>query len=138
MRRSRKPSDWRIKMASFLLDTCALIWATSDPKQLSKKAHLAISDDANRIFVSHATLWEMSIKITVGKLHVAKGFFEQLEDLGYEMLPIKEAHFSIYRKLPLIHRDPFDRLLVAQSISEEIPLVTCDRETAKYPIEMLW
>jgi len=125
-------------MASFLLDTCALIWATSDPKKLSKKAHLTIGDDANRIFVSHATLWEMSIKITIGKLHVGKGFFEQLEDLGYEMLPIKEEHFSIYRKLPLIHRDPFDRLLVAQSISEIIPLVTCDKETVKYPIETLW
>ncbi len=125
-------------MASFLLDTCALIWATSNSQKLSRKAHRVIADEENRIFVSHATLWEMSIKITIGKLRVGKGFFEGIEDLGYEMLPIREDHFSIYRKLPLIHRDPFDRLLVAQSISEKIPLVTCDRETAKYPIETLW
>ena len=125
-------------MASFHLDTCALIWATSNSQKLSRKAHRVIADEENRIFVSHATLWEMSIKITISKLRVGKGFFEGIEDLGYEMLPIREDHFSIYRKLPLIHRDPFDRLLVAQSISEKIPLVTCDRETAKYPIETLW
>ncbi len=125
-------------MASYLLDTCALIWATSDPKKLSKKARLAIDDDANRIFVSHVTLWEMSIKVTIGKLQVGEDFFEELEDLGYEILPIKVEHFSLYRQLPLIHRDPFDRLLVAQSISEKVPLVTCDEETVKYPLETVW
>jgi len=125
-------------MASYLLDTCALIWAVSDPGKLSKEAYRIIDEDENRIFVSHATLWEMSIKVTIGKLIVKKGFFEQIGDLGYEMIATKEAHFSVYRKLPLIHRDPFDRLLVAQSLCEKIPLVTCDPETSKYRIETVW
>lgn len=125
-------------MATFLIDTCVLIWATSDPEKLSKKARRMIDDDASRVFVSHATLWEMSIKVTIGKLHVGEGFFGQLEGLGYEMLPMAEVHFSMYRQLPLIHRDPFDRLLVAQAISEKIPLMTCDEEIVKYPLKTLW
>ena len=68
-------------MASYLLDTCALIWAVSDPGKLSKEAYRIIDEDENRIFVSHATLWEMSIKVTIGKLIVKQGFFEQIGDL---------------------------------------------------------
>ena len=75
-------------MASFLVDTCVLIWATSDPEKLSKKSRRMIDDDTNRVFVSHATLGEMSIKVNIGELEIEEGFFGQLEGLGYEILPM--------------------------------------------------
>lgn len=125
-------------MASCLVDTCVLLWATSDPDRLSRKARRIIEDTENGIFVSHATLWEISIKVTIGKLSVPRGFFERIGELGYGMIATKEEHFSIYRRLPLIHRDPFDRLLIAQSISEKIPLITCDPEILKYRVETIW
>lgn len=125
-------------MASYLIDTCALLWALSASKKLSRKAKEIIEEPSHRIFVSHASLWEMSIKVSIGKLTVPKGFFEEIHEMGYETLATKEEHFSVFRKLPLIHRDPFDRLLVAQSLWEKCPLLTCDPETIKYRAQTVW
>ncbi len=119
-------------MASFLVDTHVLLWANSDPGKLSAAARGWLEDRGNRIFVSHATVWELSVKVTIGKLRLPEAFFAALPELGFETLALEDAHFEAYRKLPLIHRDPFDRLLVAQALAEEIPLITCDAEVRKY------
>lgn len=125
-------------MATLLVDTCSLLWALDTPEILGVEAREAIAAEENRVFVSSGTLWELSIKVGLGKLELPDGFFEDLADLGYERLGIEDKHLVEYRKLPLHHRDPFDRLLVAQAKAEGIPLVTCDPEIAKYGTALIW
>lgn len=122
----------------YLLDTCALLWATSDPARLSQAARAVIDESNHRILISHATIWELSIKVTVGKIKLPADFFEALPEMGYEMLSMHNAHFTAYRQLPLHHRDPFDRLLVAQSQVESLPLISFDAQLAAYGIEQIW
>jgi PIN domain nuclease of toxin-antitoxin system len=125
-------------MATVLVDSCSLLWAVDTPEKLGAAAREAIGSEENRVLVSAGTLWELSIKAGLGKLKLPKGFFEELAELGYETLGIEDRHLAEYRKLPLHHRDPFDRLLVAQSKAEGIPLVTCDPEIAKYRTASVW
>ena len=125
-------------MATVLVDTCSLLWAVDTPEKLGDEACEAIGSTENRVLVSSGTLWELSIKVGLGKLELPDEFFEELEELGYETLGIEHRHLAEYRKLPLHHRDPFDRLLVAQVKAEGIALVTCDPEIAKYGIPIVW
>jgi len=125
-------------MATVLVDTCSLLWAVDTPEKLGDEACEAIGSTENRVLVSSGTLWELSIKVGLGKLELPDEFFEELEELGYETLGIEHRHLAEYRKLPLHHRDPFDRLLVAQAKAEGIALVTCDPEIAKYGIPIVW
>lgn len=125
-------------MATYLLDSHALLWATSSPAKLSARARKLINNDANRILVSHATIWDLSIKVTIGKLKLPESFFESLPTLGYEWLPLTTDHFARYRQLPLHHRDPFDRLLVAQANVEDHPLISMDPEIRHYEVVMIW
>lgn len=125
-------------MASWLLDTCTLLWATGEPDRLSRRAGEILRGPGNRILVSHASLWEMSIKVTVGKLVVPDGYFDALEGLGYEFLPTRPEHFAAYRRLPLRHRDPFDRLLVAQAQVEGFVLLSSDGALAAYEVDVEW
>ena len=125
-------------MATVLVDTCSLLWAVDTPEKLGDEAREAIGSTANRVLLSSGTLWELSIKVGLGKLELPDQFFEELEELGYETLGIERRHLAEYRKLPLHHRDPFDRLLVAQAKAEGIPLVTCDPEIAKYGVPIVW
>jgi len=125
-------------MATVLVDTCSLLWAVDTPEKLGDGAREAIGSEENRVLVSAGTLWELSIKAGLGKLELPEGFFEELAEIGYETLGIENRHLAEYRKLPPHHRDPFDRLLVAQSKAEGIPLVTCDPEIAKYGTAIVW
>ena len=90
------------------------------------------------MLVSSGTLWELSIKVGQGKLELPEGFVEELDELGYETLGIENRHLAEYRELPMHHRDPLDRLLVAQAKAEGIPLATCDPEIAKYGTAVVW
>lgn len=125
-------------MATVLVDTCTLLWAVDTPEKLGVAAREAIGATGNRVLVSTGTLWELSIKVGQGKLELPEDFFEELPELGYETLGIENHHLAEYRKLPLHHRDPFDRLLVAQAKAEGIALVTCDPEIAKYGTAIVW
>ena len=125
-------------MATILVDTCTLLWAVDTPEKLGAAAREAIGATGNRVLVSSGTLWELSIKAGLGKLELPEGFFEELAEMGYETLGIENQHLAEYRKLPLHHRDPFDRLLIAQAKAEGIPLVTCDPEIAKYGMAIVW
>jgi len=125
-------------MRPFLLDSCTLLWATIVPENLSIRAQNIINDADSLIIVSHVTIWELSIKMSIGKLTLPHNFLNEVESHGYTLLPTALKHFGVFRKLPLLHKDPFDRLLIAQSISEKIPLITCDPEIARYDVEVVW
>ena len=125
-------------MSSYLLDTHTLLWATSQAEMLTEETRGLLVNPDHRFFVSLGSVWELSIKVSIGKLSLPEPFFRALPSLGYEWLPMTEEHFACYRTLPLHHRDPFDRLLVAQSIIEEIPLISCDPEIRKYDALIVW
>ncbi len=122
-----------------LLDTHALVWALSTPRRLPARAAVAIRDPDNDVFVSAVSAWEIAIKSALGKIHadlavVVRG----AHDAGFEELPITVAHALRLRVLPAHHRDPFDRLLVAQAIEERLTIVSHDRAIATYRAPMLW
>ena len=121
----------------YLLDTHALLWAPGDPGVLSQAARDTIAYPANLIFVSSASLWECAIKASIGKLDLPDDFFDLIPETGYEVIPIRIAHLNTYRSLPMHHRDPFDRILVAQAQAEALTLITRDPDIAKYDVSRL-
>jgi len=120
-----------------LLDTHTLIWAVLAPKNLSDQARAAIGADENVVFVSMASLWELRIKEGVKKINLPADFYNALPDKGFELLSVSLPHICELGRLPHYHRDPFDRMLVAQARSEQLILVTRDEEIKKYPISCL-
>lgn len=125
-----------------LLDTHAFLWFIDDHPRLSSHAQSLIEDGANDALLSIASVWEMAIKMSLGKLTLrdSLGEFvpEQLRINGIDLLPITVPHAAVVATLPPHHRDPFDRLLIAQSIQEGIPLVSADVSFDDYPITRLW
>lgn len=121
----------------FLVDTHALLWALGEPSALSAASRGAIADPSNLIMVSNASLWECAIKASIGKLELPGDFFDSVPEAGFEVMPIRISHLNVYRTLPMHHRDPFVRMLVAQARGEALTLITRDPEIAKYDIEIL-
>lgn len=121
-----------------LLDTHVLIWWRDDSPGLPPRVRAAISDIANDIVVSVATLWEIVIKRASGKLRFADDLRQVIEEEAFALLPIAFPHLQALDGLPLLHRDPFDRLLLAQAIAEGIPLVSGDRALRPYPTAIFW
>lgn len=120
----------------FLLDTHILLWWYLEPAKLKKEASQIITNSSSEIYISDAIIWEMVIKASVDKLKIPKGFFEEAEK-DFEMLPIKRKHIFTSGELELIHRDPFDRLLIAQATIENMTIITRDREILKYEIKTI-
>lgn len=115
-----------------LLDTHIFIWAVMDSRNLSKEARKMILD-ADDVFVSAASIWEASIKAGLGKLDVdVDRLVSEIELSGFHELPVRSVHAALARTLPEIHRDPFDRLLIAQAINEPLRLMTVDSHLAAY------
>lgn len=121
-----------------LVDTHALLWAVADEQQLAAEARTAIADPSNVVFVSMASLWEISIKRSLGKIELPTAFYNSLKTAGFEILPILLEHVERSAKLPFHHRDPFDRMLVAQAQHEQLVLVTRDMDMQKYAINTIW
>lgn len=125
-----------------LLDSHSLIWAVDDPSQLSQDAAFALRDPANDVFVSAATIWELAIKCGLGRLKLSVPYRRWMEqavvDLGAEILPINIQYADVQASLPLHHRDPFDRLIVAQSQAEQIAVVSNDAVLDLYGIQRVW
>ena len=120
-----------------LLDTHLLLWAAGVPKRLSPQAREIIGSSGNVIFFSVASLWEIEIKSTLGRedFRVETPVFRSgLLENGYLELPISGDHVLSLRQLPLLHRDPFDRILLAQSLSDNLLLLTSDETLARYPL----
>lgn len=126
----------------FLLDTHSFLWYLADDPKLSRKAEAAISDPDNEIWISAASLWEIAIKSSLGKLRLTEPFGElipyQLSLNSIEVLRIQVDHLSLVSELPFHHRDPFDRLLVAQSRVERVPLISLDPLFDTYEVERVW
>jgi PIN domain nuclease of toxin-antitoxin system len=119
-----------------LLDTHLLLWAAGDPGRLSDTATALISDPENELFFSAASLWEIAIKHGLGRPDFkvdARVLRRGLLDNGYSELPIGSEHAVAIGSLPDIHKDPFDRILVAQATVEGITLLTADGLVAQYP-----
>jgi PIN domain nuclease of toxin-antitoxin system len=121
----------------FLVDTHALLWALGEPSTLSRQARDALADPSNLIVVSSASLWECAIKASIGKLDLPEDFFDSIPGAGYEVMPIRISHLNVYRTLPMHHRDPFDRMLVAQASAEALTLISRDPDIAKYDVAVL-
>jgi PIN domain nuclease of toxin-antitoxin system len=121
-----------------LVDTDALLWWLSDDPRLSERAREAIADAANEPLVSAASIWEIAIKRSLAKLSAPDDLLAQIATQGFGWLPVKNEHAWQVRELPPHHRDPFDRLLVAQSLIERIPVVTRDERFAGYGVDVRW
>ena len=115
-----------------LLDTQVFLWSVTDDRKLTKAARKLILD-ADDVFVSSASIWEASIKAGLGKLDVdVNQLVSEIEASGFSELPVRAVHAAMVRDLPDIHGDPFDRLLIAQALSEPLRLVTSDGHLSKY------
>lgn len=124
----------------YLLDTHILIWAFSDTENLSKKVK-KILDNEEGIYASIASFWEIGIKKSIGKLNVpftVKQLEEQCLAQKIEILPIEAACIDKLSKLPNIHSDPFDRMLVAQAQAENLAIITKDSKIKLYDVKVLW
>ena len=126
---------------NLLLDTHGLIFFINGDIQLPEKAKNLIKDINNRCYISIATIWEIAIKISLGKLELNGGFDNIpniIDKYEFELLPISIAHIAEIIGLEFYHRDPFDRIIIAQGIIEKIPIITKDRNFEFYRIETIW
>lgn len=128
-------------MARLLVDTHVFLWWVDDAPDLSPTARRMIADAKNECYLSMASCWEMAIKSSLGKLRFSKpvGHFvsEQLTINGFLLLPIELRHVAKIEKLPPHHRDPFDRLMIAQAVSEKMTIVTADGIFPKYDVKVV-
>ena len=122
---------------NLLLDTHALLWWLDDHPTLSKKARSAIADGKNLVFVSAAVIWEIQIKQTLGRLELPPDFGQVLNRQPFENLDITVEHAHAVGDLPPYHRDPFDRMLIAQAKTEGLTLVTRDLNLRKYKVPLI-
>jgi PIN domain nuclease of toxin-antitoxin system len=126
----------------FLLDTHALLWWLTDDPKLSSRAKEAIADEANAILVSAASAWEIATKFRLGKLGLAADAVSRFDELiaadGFEHLPVTYLHALKAAGYELEHRDPFDRMLAAQSALESAALITCDAAFEAFGTDVHW
>jgi len=126
---------------NFLIDTHAFLWYIQASSKLSPKAADVLEDPSHSLYFSVASLWEISIKMGLGKLTLDNSFHELevlLSRLSIEILPITFADTETYLRLPLHHRDPFDRILIAQSMNRSLSIITVDSVFDAYTINQIW
>jgi len=125
-----------------LIDSQSLIWYVDQDHLLGAAAHAAITDPANDLLLSAATVWEIAIKVGLGKLTLSLPFRQWMNqaiaDLGLRLLPITVEYADVQAGLPRHHGDPFDRLLVAQAIVEDVPVISADPRLDAYGITRVW
>ena len=125
-----------------LMDTHTLLWFALASSKMSKKARELVSERANDRFLSIASPWEVGIKVSTGKLTLAKPvdvfFSERIRQNEFMIMPITLAHIALVTTLPFHHRDPFDRMLIAQSLVEGIPIVSADTAFDQYGVTRFW
>lgn len=125
-----------------LLDAHTLLWAVDNPSLLGTGAAKALEDPANGLLRSAGTIWELAIKVGLGRLAVSLPFREwmrrAMDDLAADVLPITVEYADVQASLPFHHRDPFDRLLIAQARVEDVPIVSADVVLEQYGIARIW
>ena len=129
-------------MAQFLVDTQIILWLANEPGKVSDKCYEVILNNRNELLLSYASVWELSIKLNINKLRLDLPLndFILKETEKHELILSPVSLLSIYycQSLPLIHRDPFDRIIAAQSILEEIPLISSDKIFDDYNVQRIW
>ena len=125
-----------------LVDSHVFLWLGADDQRLPSQVRDLLADNRTRIVVSVATTWELTIKVLAGRLRLPREpevhFAEYLGDYASEILAIEQRHVDALPELPAIHADPFDRMLVAQALVEDLDLVTGDEVLQGYPIRTIW
>ena len=125
-----------------LLDTHTFLWFVLDDPQLSSTARNLIEDPANEVDVSPASYWEIAIKIKLGKYTLPQPYQQFIETQfsanDFHILPIEPRHTALLTTMPFYHKDPFDRLLVAQALSEAVPIISVDSQLDAYGVQRLW
>jgi len=125
----------------YLLDTHALIWYFEDSSDMSIEVANLIDDPIYKKFISVTSLWEIAIKSNIGKLNMRLSFNELLdviESSELSILPVENDHLKGLSKLPFIHKDPFDRLLISTAIAEKMKFITIDENIQKYDVPWVW
>ncbi|HTR26391.1 MAG TPA: type II toxin-antitoxin system VapC family toxin [Terriglobales bacterium] len=130
----------RSSRMKILIDTHVLLWSLVAPERLSATARHLISDPENSILVSHVSVWELALKVQkLGMPLPLREFLEKgMRGLGAAWLTIDLAHILETKDLPPVHGDPFDRMLIAQAISERVPVVSGDTVFSRYPLSVIW
>jgi PIN domain nuclease of toxin-antitoxin system len=126
---------------TLLLDTHAFLWFAAGDRRLSRVARAALEQDDAELAISAASVWEIAIKASLDRLQLpttVEKYIDAKIGEGYRVMPIDWQHTAAVKQLPFYHRDPFDRLLAAQALIEETPLVTRDRIFRKYGVETIW
>ena len=118
-----------------LLDTHALLWWLADDEQLGGAAREAVADSANDVLISMVSLWEIAVKVRIGKLQAdIEEIMSAVQREGFTVLDVGIAHLVALAGLPMHHRDPFDHLLIAQAMTEDATFMSEDRNAARYPV----
>jgi len=127
---------------TLLLDTAAFIYLVSEPPKLSREARRVLDDRGADIGLSHVSIWEVHLKNRAGKLSIEGSlrlwFTEQIKIWNIKLLPIRLEHLYRTAEIQDFHDDPFDRLLIGQALSENLPIVTPDQMIRKYPVNVIW
>lgn len=121
----------------YLLDTHVILWWFTSPEKINHKARQIIKDRTNSIFLSSASFWEMAIKKSLGRLTLPNNLIETVATEGFKILPIRPEDGLGVADLPLLHSDPFDRLLVIQAKLSDLIIITQDLKIAQYPVVTL-
>ena len=122
---------------SLLLDTHVLLWAIADQRRLSEQARTAIAAGENEVFVSVVSPWELAIKKSRNRIEIPDELNPALEGSRFELLPVLLRHTKAIESMAFHHRDPFDRMLVAQAVTDGMTIVTADRKLTKYQVGLL-
>lgn len=126
---------------AYLLDTHAFLWFLNGSDQLSKEAQKAIENTSDLKYISTVSFWEMAIKISLKKLELSTAYKELLVQTiknGFEILPLTFDHSVKVMNLEFYHRDPFDRMLISQAITEKLTIISKDKHFENYPVKILW
>lgn len=122
---------------TYLLDTHIFIWWMRGDKRLSKKLETLIKDPENEVCLSVVNVWEVVVKKRTGKLSVPRNWKSSIRRLGFRILSVHPEHIYPLESLPLYHKDPFDRILIAQAKAENLTLITSDKKIWKYRVNLL-
>ena len=125
----------------YLLDTHVLIWYFEDSQRLPKEMAELIDNPINYVYISSASLWEIAIKMSLGKLNLSLSLNQLLENISnrdFQILQIKDNYLMKLFDLPFIHKDPFDRLLISTALAENLTIITIDENIQKYDVPWIW
>jgi len=125
-----------------LLDTHTLLWWLNEHERLSPTARSLLIDESNSLHISIASMWEVAIKVSLGKLTGLSGgvktLITRLYEIPVSLIPVMTSHVELVEDLPFIHRDPFDRLIVATAKAEDMTIMTIDDNIRKYDVQTIW